>query len=70
MNKGEHEHDESSEESFEYSSSEDEASRENLGVYNDQGKLVDLEPNSRKVKSKVPLIKRRGKRGNNHLYCP
>lgn len=36
---------------------------EEFKVYNKMGESMDLEPNSRKVVSKVPLIRRRGKRG-------
>ena len=37
-------------------------------VYNEQGEEVNLEKNSRKIVSKVDLIKRRGKRGKIMLY--
>ena len=45
-------------------------SEEEVFVYDEAGDPVDLDPNSRKVVSKVPLIKRRGKRGKptNSLY--
>ena len=45
-------------------------SEEEVFVYDAAGEPVDLDPNSRKVVSKVPLIKRRGKRGKptNSLY--
>ena len=34
-----------------------------VAVYDQYGTVVDIEKNSRKVISKVPLIRRRGKRG-------
>ena len=43
------------------SSSSDE--EEVFEVYDGLGQVINLEPNSRKVESKVPLIKRRGHRG-------
>ena len=36
---------------------------EEVNIYNEKGEIENLEPNSRKVKSKVSLIRRRGKRG-------
>ena len=42
-------------------SEEDE--REEVHIYNEKGEIENLKPNGRKVKSQVPLIRRRGKRG-------
>ena len=42
-------------------SEEDE--REEVHIHNEKGQIKNLEPNSRKVQSQVPLIRRRGKRG-------
>ena len=39
-----------------------------VNIYNDKGEIENLQPNGRKVKSKVPLTKRRGKRGMNKSY--
>ena len=36
---------------------------EQYDVFDSNGNTVNLEPNSRKVTSKVPLLKRRGHRG-------
>ena len=36
---------------------------EEVHIYNEKGEIENLEPNSRKVKRKVSLIRRRGKRG-------
>ena len=41
----------------------EEDGREKVHIYNEKGEIKNLEPNSRKVKSQVPLIRRRGKRG-------
>ena len=35
---------------------------EEVHIYNEKSEIENLEPNSRKVKSKVSLIRRRGKR--------
>lgn len=47
----------------EYLSSSTSEEEEEFDVFDSNGKAVDLEPNSRKVQIKVPLIRRRGKRG-------
>ena len=47
-------------------SEEDE--REEVHIYNEKGEIENLEPNSRKVKSQVPLIRRRGKRGKKEYW--
>ena len=55
----------SSESSLYLSSSEDDQEEEEeVKIYDGNGEEVNLVPNSRKVQSKVPLIRRRGKRGN------
>lgn len=41
----------------------EEDGREEVHVYNEKGEIENLEPNSRKVKSQVPLIRRHSKRG-------
>ena len=41
----------------------EEDGREEVHIYNEKGEIENLEPNSRKVKRKVSLIRRRGKRG-------
>ena len=41
----------------------EEDGREEVHVYTEKGEIENLEPNSRKVKSQVPLIRRHSKRG-------
>jgi len=46
---------------------DDDEEREEVFVYDGNCQIVNLAPNSRKVKSNVPLIKRRGKRGSYYI---
>ena len=48
-----------------YSSEEE---QEEVEIFDENGKSVSLEANTRKVISKVPLLKRRGKRGNKRIF--
>ena len=38
-----------------------------VNIYNDKGEIENLQPNGRKVKNKVPLIKQHGKQGMNNI---
>ena len=41
---------------------EEEVEEEEVKIFNRLGEVVNIEKNTRKITSKVPLIKRRGKR--------
>ena len=38
-----------------------------VNIYNDKGEIENLQPNGRKVKNKVLLIKQHGKQGMNNI---
>ena len=48
-----------------YSSEEE---QEEVEIFDENRKSISLEANTRKIISKVPLPKRRGKRGNKRIF--
>ena len=53
---------------FSNGSSSEEEEQEKVEIFDENGKSISLEENTRKIISKVPLLKRRGKRGNKRIF--